>query len=61
MTASTLVQLILSLCTASASGDKEVQIACFEQYTNCAVATNGVIITREQFNLKCLKEKAKGK
>jgi len=55
MTEAILVKLIFSICTTSGSFyDKDKLNQCFEHYTNCAVQSNGVIMSRKDFQEKCL-------
>lgn len=62
MTEIMLVHLISLLCTDvgpnnNIESTRETRISCFERLTNCAVGLNGTILTLQQFNQKCTKEK----
>lgn len=68
MTEALLVQIITLLCSGSVttSGEwgsksfkesKEDRIVCYERLTNCSVGPNGVIMSKKDFDTKCVKEK----
>jgi hypothetical protein len=67
MTQEALVQIIFVLCNGAVSGGassvddaREARIACFEQYTNCAVGSSGRILDLKAFKNKCIRKEFLG-
>jgi len=54
MSEALLVQVISLLCLQP---NVELRIDCFEKYTNCAVVSEGKILTMREFQVKCVKAK----
>lgn len=52
MTEAMLVTLIMQLCGKLGT---DVSIQCFDKYVNCAIIKDGQILTKEEFEKKCLK------
>lgn len=57
MTEEVLIKVVMFLCM-NVSPDPEMKVVCFEEYTNCAVGTGGKIMSREDFQIKCVDKKA---
>jgi len=62
MTEAVLVSIISTLCGGSVNTTvrspeeiKEMRIACYEEYTNCAVTLKG-IMSLQDFTKKCVKK-----
>jgi len=68
MTQEVLIQVIFMLCNgtsistigfspkAAANVVREQRIGCFEDFTNCAVGSDGKILDLKQFQTKCLRK-----
>lgn len=59
MTELALVNLIFSLCVDT--GNEFGKLTCFDKYVNCAVKSEGKILTLKEFNEKCNRYKGEGK
>ena len=60
MTELALVNLIFSLCVNGVNTEHN-KLVCFDRYTNCAVKSDGKILTLKEFNEKCNRYKGEGK
>ena len=48
-----LKTVILCLCHSIPITNWDAKMACIEKYVNCAVRSNGVILTEDQFTKQC--------
>lgn len=58
-----LVSIIMTLCSGPVGHSRydmvkatETRVECFDKYVNCAVKSDGTILTLSEFQVKCTKE-----